>query len=117
MSALHLPVVLKKIGSAGERLQVIAYPTDRGDVQQPWEKDVENLRERLLEDLRSWRALILPLSAFANFLFFVSLDKLGGGSMSTVLSLMAATGLTLWTVVLQANIEAISAEQPRSDER
>lgn len=70
----------------------------------------------MLDDLRSWRAMVLPLSAFANFLFFVSLDRLGSACMSTVLALMAATGLTLWTVVLQLHIEALQTDGPEPGE-
>lgn len=78
-------------------------------MQQPWQKDVEEIVARQLDDLRSWRALVLPLSAFANFLFFVALQRTGAGTMTTAVSFIAASTLTLWTVSVQARIDALSA--------
>lgn len=86
-------------------------PADGLNVQQRWEDDAEALRARLMEDLCAWRALILPLSAFANFLFFVSSEQLGFKSLPSLLSLFDAAGLTLWMVVIQVQIEGLSAQQ------
>ena len=86
-------------------------PPIKKDVQQPWEKDVARARARRLEDLRAWRAMVLPLSAFANFLFFVALDKTGSQTMTTVCAFVAASVLTLWTVAVQAQIEGMNREE------
>ena len=86
-------------------------PPIKKDVQQPWEKDVQRARARRLEDLRAWRAMVLPLSAFANFLFFVALDKTGSATVTTVCAFVAASVLTLWTVGVQAQIEGMSGEE------
>ncbi|MDD9942117.1 MAG: hypothetical protein OXU20_13815 [Myxococcales bacterium] len=86
-------------------------PPIKKDAQQPWEKDVARARARRLEDLRAWRAMVLPLSAFANFLFFVSLEEAGSDTVSTVCALVAASVLTLWTVAIQAQIEGMNREE------
>ena len=86
-------------------------PPIKKDVQQPWEKDVARARARRLEDLRAWRAMVLPLSAFANFLFFVALAETGSETMTTACSFIAASVLTLWTVAVQAQIEGINQEE------
>ena len=85
-------------------------PPIKKDVQQPWEKDVARARARKLDDLRSWRATVLPLSAFANFLFFVALDTTGSDTMATAFAFMAASVFTLWTVAVQAQIEGLNWE-------
>jgi hypothetical protein len=76
-------------------------------MQQPWEKDIAEQRSRELDDLRSWRALIMPLSAFANFLFFVALHRAGPATLPAVFSFVAASSLSLWTISLQARIDAM----------
>jgi len=67
------------------------------------------MRTRQLSDLRSWRSLLLPLSAFATVLFFVALRRTGSGSMETALSFVAASSLSLWLVAVQASIEGTQA--------
>lgn len=86
-------------------------PPIKKDVQQPWEKDVARARARIIDDLKSWRATVLPLSAFANFLFFVALDTTGSTSMTTAVSFVAASVLTLWTVAVQAQIEGLDRSE------
>lgn len=76
-------------------------------MQQPWEKDLAEQRSRELEDLRAWRALIMPLSASANFLFFVALHRTGAATLATVAAFVAASSLSLWMVSLQARIDAM----------
>ena len=63
--------------------------------------------DRQLHDLRSWRALLLPLSAFSTVLFFVSLTRTGNLSMETAFSFIAASSLNLWVVAILARIDAI----------
>lgn len=77
---------------------------------QPWEKDVARTRERLIEDLKAWRAAVLPLSAIANALFFVALERTGSATATTVCAFVAASVLTIWTVAVQAQIDGLDGE-------
>lgn len=77
---------------------------------QPWERDVARAKERLLQDLRAWRAAVLPLSALANGLFFVALERTGEATATTVCAFVAASVLTLWTVAVQAQIDGLDSE-------
>ena len=76
-------------------------------MQQPWERDVAQLRERELELLRAERGLLVPFAAMAHAVFWTALVRTGPETPATALSLVVASTLTLWIVGLQGRIAGV----------